>query len=158
MNCACVGTQVTQLCLTLDALLESENSSAEVLECYFLEALYCSLGATLLEDDRVKFDEFIKGLSCLTTVYEEKELAEPGQIPGKGKICYNAFLNSVLFYFIYPALLLSSLNVFLYAGYLPTLYDFHFDGVKEKWVPWSSLVTKYIHDPKMKFADILGKD
>lgn len=76
------GTQVTQLCLTLDALLESENSSAEVLECYFLEALYCSLGATLLENDRVKFDEFIKGLSCLTTVYEEKELAGPGEIPG----------------------------------------------------------------------------
>lgn len=87
---------MTQLCLTLDALLESENSSAEVLECYFLEALYCSLGATLLENDRVKFDEFIKGISCLTTIYEEKELAGPGEIPGKGKICYHAFLNPVL--------------------------------------------------------------
>lgn len=80
---ALTGTQVTQLCLTLDALLESENSRAEVLECYFLEALYCSLGATLLENDRVKFDEFIKGLSCLTTVHEAKELAGPGEIPGK---------------------------------------------------------------------------
>ncbi|XP_054466216.1 dynein axonemal heavy chain 10 [Anoplopoma fimbria] len=112
---------VTQLCLTLDALLESESSSAEVLECYFIEAMYCSLGATLLESSRIKFDEFIKKLSCLTTVHDEKALAGPGEIP----------------------------------GYLPTLYDFHFDGTQEKWVPWSSLVTKYIHNPEMKFADIL---
>uniref|UniRef100_A0A4W6GCG3 Dynein axonemal heavy chain 10 n=1 Tax=Lates calcarifer TaxID=8187 RepID=A0A4W6GCG3_LATCA len=112
---------VTQLCMTLDALLESESSSVEVLECYFLEALYCSLGATLLENSRIKFDEFIKRLSCLTTVHDEKTLAGPGEIP----------------------------------GYLPTLYDFHFDGAQEKWVPWSSLVVKYIHNPEMKFADIL---
>ncbi|XP_031712248.1 dynein heavy chain 10, axonemal [Anarrhichthys ocellatus] len=112
---------VTQLCLTLDALLESESSSAEVLQCYFLEALYCSLGATLLESGRMKFDEFIKSLSGLTTVHDENAVAGPGEIP----------------------------------GYLPTLYDFHFDGTQEKWVPWSSLVTKYIHNPEMKFADIL---
>ncbi|KAF3695797.1 Dynein heavy chain 10, axonemal Axonemal beta dynein heavy chain 10 Ciliary dynein heavy chain 10 [Channa argus] len=112
---------VTQLCLTLDALLQSEGITDEVLECYFLEALYCSLGATLLDNDRIKFDEFIKRLSCLTTVNDEKTLAGPGEIP----------------------------------GYLPTLYDFHFDGTKQKWVPWSSLVTKYIHNPEMKFADIL---
>ncbi|XP_056232067.1 dynein axonemal heavy chain 10 [Seriola aureovittata] len=112
---------VTQLCLTLDALLESESNSAEVLECYFLEALYCSLGATLLESARIKFDEFIKRLSCLTVVHDEKALAGPGEIP----------------------------------GYQPTLYDFHFDGTQEKWVPWNSLVTKYVHNPEMKFADIL---
>uniref|UniRef100_A0A3Q1G9E8 Dynein axonemal heavy chain 10 n=1 Tax=Acanthochromis polyacanthus TaxID=80966 RepID=A0A3Q1G9E8_9TELE len=112
---------VTQLCLTLDALIESESSSAEVLECYFLEALYCSLGATLLESSRVRFDEFIKKLSNLTTVHDEKTLAGPGEIP----------------------------------GYLPSLYDFHFDGTQQKWVSWSSLVAKYIHNPEMKFADIL---
>ena len=71
------------MCLTLDALLEGESSSADVLECYFLEALYCSLGATLVESSRVKFDEFIKRLCCLTTVYDEKTLAGPGEIPGK---------------------------------------------------------------------------
>ncbi|XP_042277329.1 dynein axonemal heavy chain 10 isoform X2 [Thunnus maccoyii] len=112
---------VTQLCLMLDALLDTDSYSAEVLECYFLEALYCSLGATLLDEGRIKFDEFIKKLSCLTTVHDEKSLAGPGEIP----------------------------------GYLPTLYDFHFDGTQTKWVPWSSLVTKYIHNPDMKFADIL---
>lgn len=77
------GAQVTQLCLTLDALLESGTGSAEVLECYFLEALYCSLGATLLETHRQKFDEFIKRLSGLTTVQDEKKLAGPTEIPGK---------------------------------------------------------------------------
>lgn len=75
--------QVTQLCLILDAQLEDENYSAEVLECYFLEALYSSLGATLLESDRTKFDEFIKRLSGLTTVLDEKDQAAPGEIPGK---------------------------------------------------------------------------
>ncbi|XP_071394424.1 dynein axonemal heavy chain 10, partial [Centroberyx affinis] len=112
---------VTQLSLMLDALLDSESESADILECYFLEALYCSLGATLLDSGRTKFDEFIKKLSCLTTVHDEKAMAGPGEIP----------------------------------GYLPTLYDFHFDGTEEKWVPWSSLVTKYIHNPEMKFIDIL---
>lgn len=79
------GAQVTQLCMMLDALLESGSSPsrAEVLECYFLEALYCSLGATLLENSIGKFDEFIKKLSCLTAVYDEKVLAGPGEIPGK---------------------------------------------------------------------------
>lgn len=77
------GAQVTQLCMMLDALLESGSSRAEVLECYFLEALYCSLGATLLENSIAKFDEFIKKLSCLTTVNDDKVLAGPGEIPGK---------------------------------------------------------------------------
>ncbi|XP_035496799.2 dynein axonemal heavy chain 10-like [Scophthalmus maximus] len=112
---------VTQLCSALDALLESESGSAEVLECFFLEALYCSLGASLLQSGRMEFDEFIRRISCLTVVHDEKTLAGPGEIP----------------------------------GYLPSLYDFHFDGTQEKWVPWSSLVTKYIHNPEMKFADIL---
>lgn len=75
--------QVTQLCLTLQALLENESCSAEVLESYFLEALYCSLGATLLGSGRTTFDEFIKKLSCLTVVHDENALAGPGEIPGK---------------------------------------------------------------------------
>lgn len=80
-----IDSQVTQLCLMLDALLENENSGAEVVECYFLEALYCSLGATLLESDRARFDDFIKSLSGLSTVHDEAELAGPGEIPGKNK-------------------------------------------------------------------------
>ncbi|XP_028292993.1 dynein heavy chain 10, axonemal [Gouania willdenowi] len=112
---------VTQLCSTLDALLENDNTRAEVVECYFLEALYCSLGAALVENARIEFDEHIKHLSCFSIVHDEKVLAGPGEIP----------------------------------GYLSTLYEFHFDGQKEKWVPWSSLVSEYVHNPEMKFVDIL---
>ncbi|XP_055020703.1 dynein axonemal heavy chain 10 [Boleophthalmus pectinirostris] len=112
---------VTQLCLMLDALLEEEALGPEVLEAFFLEGLYCSLGATLVETERVTFDEFVKKVSCLTLVQEEKVYAGPGQIP----------------------------------GHLPTLYDFHFDGKQMKWVSWRSLVSKYVHDSDMKFADIL---
>uniref|UniRef100_A0A8C7PKH0 AAA+ ATPase domain-containing protein n=1 Tax=Oncorhynchus mykiss TaxID=8022 RepID=A0A8C7PKH0_ONCMY len=112
---------VTQLSMMLDALLETEVYDADVLECFFLEALYCSLGACLLDNGRAKFDDFVKKLSSLTTGHEEKALVGPGEIP----------------------------------GYLPTLYDFHFDGTKKKWVTWSSLVTKYVHSPDVKFIDIL---
>ncbi|XP_061762564.1 dynein axonemal heavy chain 10-like [Nerophis ophidion] len=112
---------VSQLGMILDSLLDAENQSEAVLECYFLEALYLSLGATLLDDGREKFDGLIKSLSGLTIVTAEKTLAGLGEIP----------------------------------GHLPTLYDFHFDEMRQKWVPWSSLVAKYIHNPDMKFFDIL---
>ncbi|KAM9822155.1 dynein axonemal heavy chain 10-like isoform 2-T2 [Syngnathus typhle] len=112
---------VSQLCMMLDALLETENLSPDVLESYYLEALCCSLGATLVDDGREKFDDLIKRTACLTTVSDEKTLAGPGEIP----------------------------------GYLPTLFDFHFDGTQQKWLPWSCLVSKYIHNHDMKFVDIL---
>ncbi|XP_057687718.1 dynein axonemal heavy chain 10-like isoform X2 [Corythoichthys intestinalis] len=112
---------VSQLCMTLDALLETENQSAAVLECYFVEALLLSLGATLLDNEREKFDYLVKKHSGLFIVNDDKTLAGPGEIP----------------------------------GYLNTLYDFHFDGTLQKWVPWNNLVTKYIHNHEMKFADIL---
>ncbi|XP_056602848.1 dynein axonemal heavy chain 10 isoform X1 [Triplophysa dalaica] len=112
---------VTQLTVMLDSLLENEDLSSEELECYFLEALYCSLGASLLDEGRQKFDDFIKKLSSLNSVHDEKVLAGPGEIP----------------------------------VHLPTLFDFHFDGSKKNWVPWSSMVSKYVHDPDMKFIDVL---
>lgn len=100
--------KVTQLCLTLDALLESKSSSAEVLECYFLEALYCSLGATLLESGRTKFDEFIKRLSCLTTVHDEKGLAGPGEIPGKEQVLTVDNYETSMCYQVYAFTLLNT--------------------------------------------------
>ncbi|KAG5280454.1 hypothetical protein AALO_G00060150 [Alosa alosa] len=111
---------VTQLSMMLEALLP-DGFNAEELECFFLEALYCSLGATLLDSYRTKFDEYIKKLSSMTVVHDPEVLAGPGEIP----------------------------------GYLPTLYEFHFDVCKKKWVPWTSLVTRYVHCPDVKFIDIL---
>lgn len=74
---------MTQLTVVLDSLLENEDFITEELECYFLEALYCSLGACLLENGRQKFDDFIKKLSSLNNIHDEKVLAGPGQIPGE---------------------------------------------------------------------------
>lgn len=74
-----------QLTVMLDSLLENEDFISEELECYFLEALYCSLGASLLEKGRQKFDDFIKKMSSLNSVHDEKVLAGPGEIPGEVK-------------------------------------------------------------------------
>ncbi|XP_073442216.1 dynein axonemal heavy chain 10 [Dendrobates tinctorius] len=112
---------VTQLSMMLDALIEKEVEDVDILECYFIEALYCSLGATLLENGRNKFDEYMKHLASMSTSYDEQILAGPGELPGQ----------------------------------LPTIYDFHFDAEIKKWIPWSNLVSKYIHKPEAKFIDIL---
>ncbi|NWU42756.1 DYH10 protein, partial [Hylia prasina] len=111
---------IVQLTMMLNVLLvQPENP--DVLECFFLEALYCSLGASLLDAGRIKFDENVKRISCMTIVQGEDVLAKPGELPGQ----------------------------------LPTLYDFHFDGSQKKWIPWMQLVPEYIHDPEVKFLDIL---
>ncbi|XP_036352277.2 dynein axonemal heavy chain 10 [Ochotona princeps] len=73
---------VTQLTKMLDALLEGEVEDPDVLECYFLEALCCSLGASLLEDGRSRFDECIKRIASLPTADTEGVWAQPGELPG----------------------------------------------------------------------------
>ncbi|KAM5191717.1 dynein axonemal heavy chain 10 [Mantella aurantiaca] len=80
---------VTQLTMMLDALIETEIEDVDVLECYFIEALYCSLGATLLEDGRTKFDEYVKRLASMSTVYDEQSLAGPGELPGNLPTIYD---------------------------------------------------------------------
>ncbi|XP_053327864.1 dynein axonemal heavy chain 10 [Spea bombifrons] len=112
---------VTQLSMMLDALIDKETDDVDVLECYFIEALYCSLGGTLLEAGRVKFDEYVKRLASMSSVNDENEMAGPGELPGQ----------------------------------LSTIYDYHFDGEKNKWISWSKLVPQYIHKPDEKFIDIL---
>ena len=36
-----------------------------------------------------------------------------------------------------------------------TLYEFFFDVKKKKWVPWTKLVPEYVHNPELKFYEIL---
>ncbi|KAI4568749.1 hypothetical protein MJG53_014367 [Ovis ammon polii x Ovis aries] len=72
---------VTQLAKMLDSLLEGEIEEPDLLECYFLEALYCSLGSCLLEDGRAKFDECIKRIASLPTADTEGIWANPGELP-----------------------------------------------------------------------------
>lgn len=37
----------------------------------------------------------------------------------------------------------------------PTLYEYFWDVEQKKWMPWSLLVPKYIHEPSRKFSEIL---
>ena len=61
----------------LDALLVKEELSPDVLEAVFLQAMYWSLGASLLEDGRVKFDNYIKYIASMPT--KDTEGAVAGQ-------------------------------------------------------------------------------
>ncbi|NXC37428.1 DYH10 protein, partial [Campylorhamphus procurvoides] len=79
---------VVQLTVMLEVLVVQPESS-DVLECFFLEALYCSLGAALLDAGRVKFDENVKRLSCMSTVKDDNTLAKAGELPGQLPTLYD---------------------------------------------------------------------
>ena len=91
------------------------------LECYFLTALYWSLGASLIEDSRIKFDAYVKKLSSLPEVPGEGAVAGPGEIP----------------------------------VHHPTLYEYFYDTGEQKWVPWVQKIPEYVHNPKLKYNEIL---
>ncbi|VTJ57208.1 Hypothetical predicted protein [Marmota monax] len=87
-------SQVTQLAKMLDALLEGEIEDPDLLECFFLEALYFSLGASLLEDGRIKFDESVKRIASLPTADTEEVWAKPGELPGQLPTLYEFHFDS----------------------------------------------------------------
>lgn len=75
--------QVVQLTVMLEALVVARYEDPDVLECFFLEALYSSLGAALRDPGRIKFDENVKRISCMSTVHDDNILAKPGELPGR---------------------------------------------------------------------------
>ncbi|XP_042636525.1 dynein axonemal heavy chain 10 [Orycteropus afer afer] len=85
---------VTQLTKMLDALLEGEIEDPDLLESFFLEALCCSLGACLLEEGRVKFDECMKRLASLSTIDTDGVWAGPGELPGQLPTLYDFHFDS----------------------------------------------------------------
>ncbi|XP_069880965.1 dynein axonemal heavy chain 10 isoform X1 [Dipodomys merriami] len=85
---------VTQLTKMLDSLLEGEIEEPDLTECFFLEALCCSLGASLLEDGRLKFDECIKRLASLPTAEADGVWAKPGELPGHLPTLYDFHFDS----------------------------------------------------------------
>lgn len=93
--------------MMLDSLLppsEDESGKAksglgigsEVLECYFLTALYWSLGAGLIEESRTKFDTYVKRLAGLTEVPGEGAVAGPGEIPIHYPMLYEYYFDPEL--------------------------------------------------------------
>ncbi|CAF0871119.1 unnamed protein product [Rotaria sordida] len=65
----------SQLCYMLESLLQPYENTSDALEdsiytCYFLQALYWSLGAGLTEQARVTFDAQVKYLASMNSVDE----------------------------------------------------------------------------------------
>ncbi|XP_074463065.1 dynein axonemal heavy chain 10 [Larus michahellis] len=80
---------VVQLSVMLEALLVVQPDDPDILECFFLEALYSSLGAALLDAGRITFDENVKRISCMSTVHDDNILAKPGELPGQLPTLYD---------------------------------------------------------------------
>ncbi|KAL1116907.1 hypothetical protein AAG570_005376 [Ranatra chinensis] len=94
-----IGAQVTQLCFMLDSTVqqlepreapggeaadEEDYIRSDETECLFLQALYCSLGASLLPSGKVAFDSFIKKTAGFMTVddsVEKRATYHPGIPP-----------------------------------------------------------------------------
>uniref|UniRef100_A0A8C2AG99 Dynein heavy chain 10, axonemal-like n=1 Tax=Cyprinus carpio TaxID=7962 RepID=A0A8C2AG99_CYPCA len=96
--------KVMQLTVMLESLLENEDFISEELECYFLEALYCSLGASLLEKGRQKFDDFYEILS--SKKFSTNALETSFKII-KNNLNYSKLLNGSVFLLIQYASLKS---------------------------------------------------
>ena len=78
----------------LDSILETEVTEADILEAYFLEALYWSLGGALIEDSKIKFDQFIKYLASMAAVVDEGQYAGPGEMPGQLETLHEYFFDA----------------------------------------------------------------
>lgn len=80
---------VTQLAFMLDSIMAPFESVKEpidsmVLECVFIQCIYWSFGASLIEESRVVFDNQVKYLAAMSVVEEGKDkLVEPGELPGR---------------------------------------------------------------------------
>ncbi|EDV92648.1 GH18884 [Drosophila grimshawi] len=97
---------VTQFCNLYDAMLPtygpSENKSSDepvlkvyntdTLECCFLQTVYGSLGACLLEKHQIIFDEFMKRIAGFPLVHDTQDNpAGGGQIPQGKPTLYDYF-------------------------------------------------------------------
>ncbi|CAH1801914.1 unnamed protein product [Owenia fusiformis] len=78
---------VTQLAMMLDSLLVKDvGEEFDLMEAYFLQCLYWSLGAGLLEDGRIKFDNYVKYIASMTMVDDEGKMAGPGELPSNSTL------------------------------------------------------------------------
>jgi len=90
---------VVQLCIMLDSMLpHTENDKIiyddEVLECAFIQCMYFSLGASLMDDSRIRFDAFMKKLNPLMAVQDTLERpANTTQCPTAKSTLYEYFFD-----------------------------------------------------------------
>lgn len=90
---------LVQLCIMLDAILpHTENDKTiyddEVLECAFIQCIYLSLGASLVDESRSRFDDFMKRLNPLMSVQDSEEKpANSAQCPSAKPTLYEYFFD-----------------------------------------------------------------
>ncbi|KAG5670791.1 hypothetical protein PVAND_001030 [Polypedilum vanderplanki] len=89
---------IVQLCMMLDATLPQLNDKIiyddEVLECAFVQCIYFSLGASLMDDSRIRFDAFMKKLNPLMAVQDSIERpANTTQCPTAKSTLYEYFFD-----------------------------------------------------------------
>jgi dynein heavy chain len=71
----------------------SMGIGGSTLESYFLTCIYWSLGATLIEESRVKFDDVVKRLANLPQNASEGAVVEVGEIPVGLETLYEYYLD-----------------------------------------------------------------
>ncbi|XP_067660223.1 dynein axonemal heavy chain 10-like [Haliotis asinina] len=77
---------VTQLSMMLNALLVKDIPDPAELEAIFLTSLYWSIGGGLLEDGRIKFDNYVKYLASLNMISDENAMPGPGDLPSNSTL------------------------------------------------------------------------
>ncbi|CAD5121743.1 DgyrCDS10220 [Dimorphilus gyrociliatus] len=81
-----------QLCYLLSSLLKVKEKNEMVIEAIFLQAIYWSFGATVMKDDQVKFDYYVKHLTHLPPNDNPIEVI-PGYIPKAEKTLYDYYFD-----------------------------------------------------------------
>ncbi|CAF1153283.1 unnamed protein product [Adineta ricciae] len=96
----------SQLCYMLDSLLQPYENTSEALDanmytCFFLQALYWSLGAGLTEQARVIFDTQVKYLASINIVDEGPNgTAKMDELPSHEQTLFEYFFDATKGYWI----------------------------------------------------------
>jgi len=123
--------------------MEMWNSPA-VIEAVFLECMYWSLGATLIESSREIFDQSVKQIAGLMAGHDDMtNFAGPGEIPNSQPLLYDYHFDTGV----------SGLDPNIKAS------DASVNEETESkiwcWKPWKVLVQPYEHDVSLRFNQIL---
>jgi dynein heavy chain len=90
---------IVQLAFMLESLLLPTENNKEpmdeiALECVFIQALYWSMGAGLIEDGRIKFDKQLKYWSTMQTVEDkDNHFAKAGELPSTYPTLFDYFFD-----------------------------------------------------------------